>query len=107
MTTFMTPMGMLRYARAPQGALCSGDAYNQRFDSILANFVRKERCVDDTVFWDDHHDLAGHWWRNLEFLELCGKNGVILNADKFQCSRQEVEFAGFKVGSSSVEPLPK
>ena len=107
LTTFMTPMGMLRYARAAQGALCSGDAYNQRFDTILANFTRKERCVDDTAFWDDLHDLQGHWWRNLEFLELCGKNGVILNPTKYQCCRQDVEFAGFKVGSTSVEPLPK
>ena len=107
LTTFMTPMGMLRYARAPQGALCSGDAYNQRFDLILANFVRKERCVDDTVFWDELDDLASHWWRNLEFLELCGINGVVLNAEKFQCSRQEVEFAGFKVTSTTVEPLRK
>ena len=84
LTTFMTPMGMLRYARAPQGALCSGDAYNQRFDAILANFVDKERCVDDVVFWDELEDLAAHWWRNLEFLELCGKNGVVLNVDVAQ-----------------------
>ena len=107
LTTFMSPMGMLRYARAAQGALCSGDAYNQRFDTILANFTKKERCVDDTAFWDDLDDLQGHWWRNLAFLELCGKNGVILNPAKFQCCRQEVEFAGFRVGSTSVEPLPK
>ena len=50
LTTFMTPIGRLRYARAPQGALCSGDAYNQRFDTVLIDFNNKERCVDDTVF---------------------------------------------------------
>ena len=107
LTTFMTPMGMLRYARTPQGALFSGDGYNQRFDTILAEFVRKERCMDDTAFWDECVDLNGHWWRNLEFLELTGKNGVILNPDKFQCSRREVDFAGFRITNTSVEPLSK
>ena len=107
LTTFMTPIGRVQYARAPQGALCSGDAYNQRFATILADFTDKERCVDDTVFWDDDKDLERHWWRNIEFLELCGRNGVILNPLKFQCCLKAIAFAGFKVTASTVEPLPK
>ena len=107
LTTFMSPLGTLRYKRAPQGALFSGDAYNQRFSTILANFTDKERCVDDTVFWDNDDNIEQHWWRNIDFLELCGKNGVVLNPEKFQCCRKTVEFAGFNVTSSTVEPLPK
>ncbi len=107
LTTFMTPIGRLRYARAPQGALCSGDAYNQRFDTVLADFTDKERCVDDTVYWDNEEDMERHWWRTIEFLDTCGMNGVILNFAKFQCCLKAVDFAGFKVTSSTVEPLPK
>ena len=70
-------------------------------------FPRKERCMDDAAFWDEPHDLAEHWWRNLKFLELCGTNGVVLNPEKFQCSRQQVDFAGFKITSTTVEPLSK
>ena len=65
LTTFQTPIGPLRYARAPQGALGSGDGYNQRWDIILMNFRDKERCVDDTAFWDDMSDVEGHWRRNI------------------------------------------
>ena len=59
LTTFITPFGRWRYTRAPQGFLSSGDGYNRRLDAILAYFVRKERCIDDTIFYDQ--DLAEHW----------------------------------------------
>ena len=48
-TTFITPFGLWRYTRAPQGFLSSGDGYNSRFDAVLSTFERKECCVDDTV----------------------------------------------------------
>ena len=34
-TTFITPWGRYRYRVAPQGFLASGDAYTQRFDSLI------------------------------------------------------------------------
>ena len=58
--TFITPFGRWRYLRAPQGFLSSGDAYNRRFEAVLADFLRKERCVDDTIHYDE--DLEMHWW---------------------------------------------
>ena len=66
LTTFITPFGRWRYTRAPQGFLSSGDGYNRRFDAVLAEFERKERCVDDTVHFDT--DLEQHWWRTIDFL---------------------------------------
>ena len=71
LTTFQTPIGRLRYVRAPQGALCSGDGYNRRFDMILMDFSDHERCIDDTVYWDV--DLRSHWWR---FWKYVGKMGL-------------------------------
>ena len=32
--------------------LSSGDGYNRRFDAILSSFERKERCVDNTIHYD-------------------------------------------------------
>ena len=52
LTTFITPFGRWPYTRAPQGFLSSGDRYNRRFDAVLAEFERKERCVEDTVHYD-------------------------------------------------------
>ena len=105
LTTFTTPWGRYRYCRNPQGFVGAGDGYNRRSDDVVADFVRKERCVDDTIHCDD--DLESHWWRTIEYLELTGNAGIVLNPDKLQFCQQEVEFAGFKITSSSVEPLPK
>ena len=105
LTTFITPWGRWRYKRLPQGFVSSQDAYNRRFDAILADFERKERIVDDTIFYDE--SLEQHWWRTIDFLTTVGKAGVILNPKKLQFSQREVEFAGFRITEERVEPLPK
>ena len=67
--------------------------------------MRMERCVDDSLLHDS--DLEAHWWRVIEYLELVGNNGIVLNPEKFQFSQDAVEFAGFRISATSVEPLPK
>lgn len=105
LTTFVTPFGRYRCKRAPQGFVSSGDGYNRRFDSVLADFERKERCVDDTIHYDDN--LEDHWWRTIEFLRRTGEAGIVLNSSKFQFAQKSVVFAGFRIKESSIEPLPK
>eukprot|EP00794_Sanderia_malayensis_P000860 gene860-152_t len=105
LTTFIPPFGRWRYIRAPQGFLSSGDSYNRHFDAILSEFERKERCVDDTIHYDT--DLEQHWWRTIDFLTQVGQSGVVLNPDKFQFAQKSVDFAGFRVSDTTIEPLPK
>ena len=107
LTTFTTPWGLFRYKRAPQGFLSSGDGYNRRFDAIVAHISRLERCVDDSLLHD--LDLEDHWWRAIEFIELCGRSGIVLNSEpeKFQFAEPIVDFAGFRITNDNVEPLPK
>ena len=105
LTTFITPFGRWRYTRAPQGFLSSGDGYNRRFEAVISDFERKERCVDDTIHYDS--DLEQHWWRTMDFLTRVGRSGIVLNPDKFQFAQRSVDFAGFRVSDTSIEPLPK
>ena len=105
LTTFITPFGRYRYTRAPQGFLSSGDGYNRRFAEVLADFQRSERCVDDTIYYDE--DLKCHWWRTIDFLSLVGAAGIVLNPAKFQFCQRAVNFAGFQISERSIEPLPK
>ncbi|KAK3885060.1 hypothetical protein Pcinc_010714 [Petrolisthes cinctipes] len=104
-TTFVTEQGRFRYCRAPMGFLASQDAYTQRYDTIITDVPRKTKCVDDTIMWDT--DLKEHWWRVIDYLELVGRNGVILNPAKFQFASTEAEFAGFQITKTGVKPLPK
>ena len=42
-----------------------------------------------------------------EILDLMGKNGIVLNPEKFQFSQRQVDFAGFRIKETEIEPLPK
>ena len=53
------------------------------------------------------NELEQHWWRTIDYLILCGENGIILNPDKFQFARKTADFAGFRISESFIEPLPK
>ena len=43
----------------------------------------------------------------MELLTLVGQAGIVLNLDKFQFANRSVDFAGFRISESVVEPLPK
>ena len=49
LTTFNTPWGRYRSAVATQGHVASEDGYARRYDEIIADVVRKTKCVDDTA----------------------------------------------------------
>ncbi len=80
-TTFITPYGRFRYEVGVQGWLATGDAYTQRFDKITEDVKQKRQC-------------------------MTGRNGIILNPDKFQFAQETVDWAGVRVTMDKVEPLP-
>ena len=45
--------------------------------------------------------------RTIDFLTRVGQAGIVLNPDKFQFAERSVDFAGFRVSDSTIEPLPK
>ena len=100
LTTFITPKGRYRYKAAPQGYIASGDGYTRRFDEITADFPRKTTCIDDSLLWSDSIEEA--FAHAVSWLDLCGRNGIILNPSKFVFSRTTVEFAGFEVTPTTV-----
>ena len=85
--------------------MASGNSYTHRYDSIITDIPRKTKCVDDTALWDT--SLKEHWWRMIDFLELVGRKGIILNPTKFQFAQKEIDFAGFHIAQEDVKPLDK
>ena len=43
----------------------------------------------------------------LDYLELCGRNGIVLNKEKFHFAQREINFAGFRITETAVKPLEK
>ena len=104
-TTFITPWGRYRYRSAPQGYIASGDAYTARYDSLVSEVDNKTKCIDDALLWSTSIEDAFH--RATEWLDICARNGITLNPDKFRFAQDEVEFAGFQITNTEVKPCNK
>ena len=104
-TTFITPKGRYRYKVAPQGYIASGDGYTRRFDEITTDFPQKVKCIDDALLWSSSIEEA--FFHTVQWLDICGKNGIVLNPNKFTFCRDTVEFAGFEITPNSVRPVPR
>ena len=104
-TTFITPKGRFRYCVAPQGYIASGDAYTRRYDELVMDFPRKVKCVDDALLWDN--SIAEAFFHTVEWLDICGHNGITLNPTKFVFAQHTVEFAGFEISPHTVRPCPR
>ena len=105
LTTFITPWGRYRYMTAPQGYIASGDGYTRRFDEIASDVPNKTKCIDDTIMWSDSITAAFH--QAVEWLHLCGNNGITLNPSTFVFAQDNVEFAGFEITPTRVRPSRK
>ena len=105
LTTFITPWGRYRYRVAPQGCVASGDGYSRRFDEIASDVPDKTKCIDDTLLRAT--DLEASSYQATKWLDLCGRNGITLNPEKFIFGADTVEFAGFEVTRDSVRPSQK
>ena len=105
LTTFITPWGRYRYCSAPQGYIASGDGYSRRYDEIVADIPNKTKCIDDTVMWSDNIEASFH--QAVNWLDVCGRNGITLNPKKFIFAQKVVEFAGFEITNENVRPCKK
>ena len=103
--TFITPWGRYRYKTAPQGHIASGDGYTRRYDEIVAHIKNKTKCIDDTLLWAPTIEDSFH--NAVEWLDICGRNGITLNPDKFVFAQDDVNFAGFEITNNSVRPCQK
>ena len=105
LTTFITPWGRYRYRVSPQGYIASGDGYTRRYDEIVAHIPHKTKCIDDALLWAD--DLEESFWQSVNWLDVCGHNGITLNPNKFVFGADNVEFAGFEITLTDVRPCSK
>ena len=104
-TTFITPWGCYRYLSAPQGYIASGDGYTRRHDEIVADIGDKTKCVDNILLWSD--TIEGSYFQAVQWLDICGRNGIILNPEKFVFSAPTVDFAGFTITMTDVRPCSR
>ena len=71
---------------------------------IVMDVKNMRRVIDDTLLYADTIEKAFH--QVAAYLTLVGKNGIVLNPDKFQFALDVVDWAGVWISEDKVEPLP-
>ena len=60
------------------------------------------KCIDDTLLWSD--TIQDSFFQGAQGLDICGRNGITLNPEKFMFSQDVVEFARFEMTNDTVHP---
>ena len=71
-------------------------------DLIVNGTDNYDHCVDDSILWDN--DIETNFHRVCSFIEKCANAGCVFNPKKFQFAQDKVEFLGFKITKSGLQP---
>ena len=62
-----------------------------------------KRVIDETLHYST--DLGKAFQHVAEYLTLVGKNGIVLNPEKFAFGKDEEDWAGIRITEKGVSPL--
>ena len=105
LTTFNSHRGQLRFLRMPFGAKMSQDVFQLRMDAILEQCPGVIGIHDDMVIFGV--DQQDHDANLINLLNICQKEGLVLNSKKLELKRERVTFFGAEYSTQGMHPDPK
>ena len=105
LTTFNSHRGWLRFLRIPFGAKMSQDVFQLRMDAILKQCPRVIGIHDNMVIFGV--DQQDHDAKVINLLNVCQKEGLVLNSKKLELQRERVTFFGAEYSAQGMHPDPK
>ena len=105
LTTFNSHRGRLRFLRMPFGAKMSQDVFQLRMDAILEQCPGVIGIHDDMVIFGV--DQEDHDANLINLLNICQKEGLVLNSKKLELRRERFTFFGAEYSTKGMHPDPK
>ena len=103
--TFNSHRGRLRFLQMPLGAKMSQDVFQLRMDAILELCPGVIGIHDDMVIFGV--DQEDHDANLINLLNVCQKEGLVLNSKKLELRRERVTFFGAEYSAQGMHPDPK
>ena len=103
--TFNSRLGWLHFLRMPFGAKMSQDVFQLRMDAVLEQCPGVIGIHDDMVIFGV--DQEDHDANLINLLNVCQKEGLVLNSKKFELRRERVTFFGAEYSAQGKHPDPK
>ena len=105
LTTFNYHHGRLRFLRMPFGAKMSQDVFQLRMDAILEQCPGVIGIHDDIVIFGTSNE--DHNANLINLMNVCQKEGLVLNSKKLELRRERVTFFGAEYSAAGMHPDPK
>ena len=105
LTTFDSHRGWLRFLRIPFGTKMSQDVFQLWMDAILEQCPGVIGIHDDMVIFGV--DQQDHDANLINLLNVCQKEGLVLNSKKLELRREQVTFFGAEYSTQGMHPDPK
>ena len=105
LTTFNSHRGRLRFLRMPFGAKMSQDVFQLRMDAILEQCPGVIGIHDDMVIFGV--DQEDHDANLINLLNVCQKEGLVLNSKKLELRRERVTFFGAEYSATRHASRPQ
>ena len=105
LTTFNSHRGRLLFFWMPFGAKMSQDVFQLWMDAILEQCPGVIGIHDDMVIFGV--DQQDHDANLINLLNVCQKEGLVLNSKKLELRRERVTFFGAEYSAQGMHPDPK
>ena len=105
LTMFNSHRGRLQFLWMPFGAKMSQDVFQLWMDAILKQCPGVIGIHDDMVIFGV--DQQDHDTNLINLLNVCQKEGLVLNSKKLELRRERVTFFGAEYSTQGMHPDPK
>ena len=105
-TAITTPFGLFEYQTMPFGLRNAAQMFQRHMDSILQGFEAFAAAyIDDIIIFSD--SAEDHEQHISTILGVLKENSLQLNNEKCVLRSKEIEFLGFRISNSGIEPIQK
>ena len=104
--TIVLPWGKYEYQKLPMGLCNSPDIFQERMSSLMQDLEYVRAYIDDLLIltksdWPDHLDKLE------KVLQKLQQAGLKVNAKKSFFGHAELEYLGYWVTRTGIQPVPK
>ena len=104
-TAVVTPFGLFEFLRMPFGLRNAGQTFQRLMDEVLAGLPFVFCYLDDVLIASvSHQEHVAHL---REVLTLLQQHGLVLNGEKCELGKSQVDYLGHHVSSTGIQPIPE
>jgi hypothetical protein len=104
-TAVITPFGLFEFLRMPFGLKNAAQAFQRLMDTVCSDlpftFVYLDDILVASVTTEQHEGHLRELFRRL------AAHGLVVNVDKCEFGREEIDFLGHRISASGASPLPQ